>query len=216
MIFLKHPLGVKNRSRLIGDISILKNAPRRFAQQIVLAPQGPLKYYVVNDIFRYIDETDEPAENDMGTYQSLLDYILLPETQHMAVSETESSSEGPEEDVNQGIPPGHPHLGVHVSGVAVVADHQHPTDHQVGVSTDSNVENQSSIRSVINSAPSDHNPVDVEISSSYSDGNFMMTNNSVTHINGSREISQTDIPAQNETLNMMDSQHGYETYSKYT
>jgi len=69
---------------ICGDISIQKTHARRFAQQIVLAPQGPLKYYVVNDIFRYIDEGEDHVENEM---------------------ETESSSEGPEEDLNHQVQP---------------------------------------------------------------------------------------------------------------
>ncbi|XP_068702953.1 ras GTPase-activating protein-binding protein 2-like [Montipora foliosa] len=56
-----------------GELSNDGQPMRRFMQTFVLAPEGPRKYYVHNDIFRYQDEvfseetSDEPADGNVDS-----------------------------------------------------------------------------------------------------------------------------------------------------
>uniref|UniRef100_A0A915K2M6 Uncharacterized protein n=1 Tax=Romanomermis culicivorax TaxID=13658 RepID=A0A915K2M6_ROMCU len=59
--------------QVIGDLSINAGVSRRFAQTFVLAPQSEKKYYVLNNIFRYLDELfDKEADKTLQNNVDML------------------------------------------------------------------------------------------------------------------------------------------------
>lgn len=48
---------------VIGDLMGKENLPKKFTQTFFLAPQKQGGYYVLNDIFRYVDGKDDKVES---------------------------------------------------------------------------------------------------------------------------------------------------------
>ncbi|KAL2863479.1 NTF2 and RRM domain protein [Aspergillus lucknowensis] len=73
---------------VIGEISNKQEASRKFVQTFVLAQQ-PNGYYVLNDVFRYLVDEEEAADDAVMAYAPVEEPELEKPTQHEAEAMTE-------------------------------------------------------------------------------------------------------------------------------